>query len=271
MKTAPTLLAAALALALAACGNNNDDRTGDETVGTGMGADTTAATGMGTGTGTDTMGGANADTTMGAANTMGAGQNLAEADRKALAAVQEVDRHEIAAAQDALSKNVEGEVRSYAETLLQDHTRNLEATQRLMGDSGTGSGMAGHQGMPGQGVGTGASGSTGTTGAGTGAAGTTATDAMAGGSAMADDADLRAMREKHDAERQRLAALDGEEYTREWIAAMVQGHEEALAKLDNELIPNASDAEVTRHLETTRTAIAGHLETARSLQASNSN
>ena len=99
-------------------------------------------------------------------------------------------------------------------------------------------------------------------------AGTTATDAMAGVT-MPNDADLRAMREKHDAERQRLAALEGEEYTREWIAAMVQGHEEALAKLDNELIPNATDAEVTRHLQTTRTAIAGHLETARSLQSAN--
>lgn len=268
MKIAPALLAAALALALSACGNNDDDRTGDETVGTGMNADASAAAGT---TGPGAMG---ADAgTVGAADAMGAAgagmnQNLAEGDHRALAAVQEVDRHEIAAAGDALSKNVQGDVRSYAETLRDDHTRNLEATQRLLGNTGPGTGMAGHDGMTGT-TGAAGTGTAGTTGSGVGSTGTTATAAMAGGTAMPEDAELRAMREKHDAERQRLSQLEGDEFATAWVAAMVQGHEEALAKLDNELIPNATDAQVTAHLQTTRTAISGHLDTARALQSAN--
>ena len=80
MKIAPAVLAAALALALSACGNNNEDRTGDETVGTSSTADATAGTGaMGTGTDAGTMGAAD---TMGAASdTAGMNQNLAEGDR----------------------------------------------------------------------------------------------------------------------------------------------------------------------------------------------
>ncbi|TKS54966.1 DUF4142 domain-containing protein [Luteimonas yindakuii] len=268
MKSATTLLAASLALGLAACGGNNNDETGDETVGAGMTAGDTAAATTPMDTGADAS-------TMAAATSATAGQRGAQGDHKALAAVQEVDRHEIAAAEDALAKNVEGDVRAYAETLRDEHTRNLDATQRLLGSSGAGTGMAGHDAMTGTGTGTGM-GTSGTTGAaagsttgpaGAGITGTTATDAMAGGPGMAEDADLRVMREKHEAERQRLSQLQGEEYVTAWLAAMVKGHEEALAKLDNELIPNATDAGVTRHLQTTRTAIASHLETARSLQS----
>ena len=83
-----------------------------------------------------------------------------EGDRRALVAVEEVDRHEIAAAEAALAKDVGGDVRGYAQILLDDHD------------------------------------------------------------------------------------------------SMVNGHQEALARLDDELIPAASDPDVARHLETTRTAPA---------------
>ncbi|NYZ61586.1 DUF4142 domain-containing protein [Luteimonas deserti] len=256
-----TLLAATLALGLAAC--NNDNRADDAPRTTAGG---TAATTDGmttdepvTATGTPGMG------TDGTA----AGQH-AEGDRKALMAVEEVDRHEIAAAEDALAKNVEGDVRRYAETLRDDHTRNLDATRRLMGAAGGNAGMGANPGATGagsMGAGTGAAGAAptgaaGTTGAGAAAAG--ATHGMHGG-----DAELTAMREKHEAERQRLSALEGQAFATAWVQAMVTGHEEALAKLDNELIPGASDEAVARHLRDTRTSIAGHLETARTLQANN--
>jgi len=40
----------------------------------------------------------------------------------------------------------------------------------------------------------------------------------------------------------------------------------ALAKLDDALIPDANDDRVRSHLQTTRSAIAGHLESARGLR-----
>lgn len=80
------------------------------------------------------------------------------------------------------------------------------------------------------------------------------------------DEELAAMRQRHESERTRLAALEGKEFERAWIDAMVRGHTEGLARLDNELIPGASDSGVSQHLRDTRAAIQRHLETARSLQ-----
>ncbi|MBJ6979344.1 DUF4142 domain-containing protein [Luteimonas sp. MC1895] len=225
-KTTP-LLYALLPLALVACRGGDDAGQQDPATGT-------AAAGMADGGVAATTDATAGDATASAAMdpTTGTAMASGDADHKALLAVQEVDRHEIAAAEDALSKNVEGEVRRYAETLRDEHTRNLEATTRLMGDD-------------------------------SGSAGTSA--AMAHG-AGGSDAELAAMRQKHEAERTRLAALEGEAFTTAWVDAMVKGHEEALAKLDSELIPGASDAGVSQHLRDTRAAIQRHLDTARSLQ-----
>lgn len=277
MKAVKTLLAAALALSLAACANDNDAGTGMDPESGQEGATSGDATGAATpGTGADAMA-PDANNPAGPGNTAA----VAEGDRKALAAVMEVDRHEIAAAGDALSKNVEGEVRSYAETLRDDHTRNLEATRRLMGDSGTGGDMGAHHaqnsaaGTAGTVGGAGttdstaagtAAGTTGGTGVGTAGGAGQSPDAMGG--PLPSDPELAEMRRKHDAERQRLAAMEGEEFATAWIQAMVKGHEEALTKLDNELIPGASDAAVKQHLQDTRAAISRHLDTARSLQSS---
>jgi len=74
------------------------------------------------------------------------------------------------------------------------------------------------------------------------------------------------VREKHEQERERLADMEGDEYQRAWLEAMVQGHQEALDMLDNRLIPAATVSEVQQHLNTTREAIARHLETAQGLQ-----
>ncbi|WP_123833118.1 hypothetical protein [Luteimonas sp. 100069] len=57
-------------------------------------------------------------------------------DHKALEKVADIERHEIRAARHALDrKNMKPEVRSYAETLLADSTRNLAETERLLGTS----------------------------------------------------------------------------------------------------------------------------------------
>ena len=244
MTGSKTLFVGALAFALAACGDNNSTMTDS---GSGNRAEM-----PNTAEGTE-------DHSRGMAATVGEpdsppgvglpaenGAQLADGDRKALMAVMEVDRHEIAASDSALAKDVQGEVRAYAETLQRDHTRNLEATRTLLGDTGDAAGRE----M--------------TTVAG-GTATTTAQSTSAAATAGAPD--LAEMKRKHDTEREQLDALSGEAFQKAWVDAMVKGHQEALTKLDSELIPGAADARVKAHLQTTRTAIAGHLETARGLQS----
>ena len=241
MKPAITLLAATLALSLVACAD--DAAMPDESAPAATSRDGTAPAGN---TGPAMTPDVNAP------SVPGNGAPGSEADRKALAAVAEVDRHEIAAAGDALAKNVQGEVRSYAEALRDDHTRNLEATRRLMGDTVSDGDMGAHYAQ--------------NTAAGS-AAGPDAPGSATAGPAQPDP-ELSAMKDKQDAERQRLAALEGEAFATAWVAAMVKGHEEALAKLDNELIPGAGDQRVRQHLQDTRAAVSRHLDAARALQSS---
>ncbi|MCE7031536.1 DUF4142 domain-containing protein [Lysobacter sp. GX 14042] len=229
-----------LALALAAC---NNDRTGDETAGArDAGTLSTDAGRAGEG-----MRGAGDRTAMNDPAGAGAlGDDAFTADRRAgggatagmddaagnvsqevaLAMVMAVDQHEIAAAEQARGKQLSGEAGEYAQTLLKDHTRNLEATRGLMGQAG---------------------------GAG---------DDVPG----ADDPQVAQMREKHAAERERLGRMDGDEYQRAWIDAMVTGHTEALEMLDDQLIPSAGPDNVRKHLQDTRQTIARHLETAQRLR-----
>lgn len=244
MKRSNLLLAAAIALALSACEGNNstevDSGSGHAESRNSTGATEDHARGMAT-----TLG--EPDSPAGAGLPESAGTStFVEADRKALLTVMEVDRHEISAAEMALAKNVQGEIRAYAEALLQDHTRNLEATRSLLGPAADATGEAMR------------------TVAG-GTAATTETAAGGGGDADAH-ADLAEVKQKHDAEREHLQALSGAGFQKAWIDAMVKGHAEALAKLDDALIPNARDDRVRSHLQTTRSAIAGHLESARGLQ-----
>lgn len=231
----------ALTLALAAC---NNDGVND--------ADTAGPLADNAAIGTDgTMGGADgalvdtrpADGMDGAA--MGG-------DRTALAMVTAVDEHEIAAAEMAQAKDIDDDVEDYADMLVEDHTRNLEKTRTLAANVGTGTGM----GAAGTGTDMGA---TGTSGADMGMADTA-------GMGGADNPDLAAMRSKHQSERERLAALDGDEFETAWLDAMVAGHQEALTMLDDRLIPGATDDQVRQHLTDTRTAIANHLQRAEELR-----
>ncbi|MCC8363361.1 DUF4142 domain-containing protein [Lysobacter sp. A6] len=94
-----------------------------------------------------------------------------------------------------------------------------------------------------------------------------ATRALAkqGGKEMS--ADAKQVHDKNAATLARIGKLDGAEYQAAYVDAMVKGHTEVLAKLDNELIPNAKDADVKAHLQKTRTAVSTHLDHAKSLQA----
>lgn len=241
-RTSP-ILAASLALALAAC---NGDRGPDAPSGdTGPYSSATDqpsaghptsgdAGGMQANTGSDpgSVGGMAPGMTGGMEPGMATdGSSLAAGDRRALMAVMEVDRHEIAASEAALAKDLGDEARRYAEMLRDDHTRNLEATTRLLGTQGD-------DAAPG------ASGASGAPGA----------------------PELATMTREHEAERQRLDTLEGEAFERAWIEAMAAGHAKALEMVDGQLLPGATDQQVSQHLQSSRDAIARHLEMARSLQ-----
>lgn len=63
-----------------------------------------------------------------------------------------------------------------------------------------------------------------------------------------------------------LVPLDGARFERGYIDAMVKGHADALAKIDNELLKAANET-VKNHLTKTRAAVAEHLAKAKALQA----
>lgn len=242
MKLSKTALAGALVLAFSACTDNNSTMVDS-------GSGSTADPANSAGDTEDSSRGrvATMDTSTSPTGTGMPAANaaaLAQGDRQALMVVMEIDQHEIEAAEVALSKDVQGPARAYAETLRTEHTRNLEATRALFttGDQ-TGEAM-------------------------TTVAGGTASTTSTGTASETENVppDLADMKLKHTSKREQLAALSGDAFQRAWVDAMAAGHQEALTKLDSSLIPGASDPRVKSHLQTTRTAIAAHLETAKQLQ-----
>ena len=164
--------------------------------------------------------------------------------RETLALVMAVDMHEVAMAEQAREKGVEGDVLAYADMLHTEHSANLEKDRQVADAAGL--------------------------------------------SPMETDA-VQAMKEKGQAEMERLAEIDGEAYADAYVDAMVMGHTEALAMLDERMgtmdgavvedvgmegmAPGTTSVEgVTvdpafqQHLMATRDAIANHLEMGKSLQ-----
>jgi len=64
-----------------------------------------------------------------------------------------------------------------------------------------------------------------------------------------------------------LVPLDGDEFGRAYIDAMVKGHTEVVSMIDSQLMKNARNADLQQHLKATRDAVATHLEEAKRLQA----
>lgn len=172
---------------------------------------------------------------------MAPGEMAAPTQAEALALLIAVNEHEIAAAEQAREKQVDGEVLEYADMMHSDHTANLEASREL---AGTATGAADDAADP--------------------AAGTGTDPGMDAGTESPMLADLRASGE---ATLERLSTLEGDEYEQAYVDAMVQDHQKALDMLDNQLIPAAQDEAVREHLTTTREKIAAHLEQAQTLQS----
>jgi len=64
-----------------------------------------------------------------------------------------------------------------------------------------------------------------------------------------------------------LVSLEDNEFGKAYIDAMVKGHNEVLDMIDNQLLKNADNAALKKHLADTRIHIAAHLEKAKQLQA----
>lgn len=74
------------------------------------------------------------------------------------------------------------------------------------------------------------------------------------------------VKKEDDATMAKLKPLEGKAFEKAYIDAMVAGHTKVLGKLDNELLPKASDAQVKAHLQKTREAVSKHLDAAKALQ-----
>lgn len=64
-----------------------------------------------------------------------------------------------------------------------------------------------------------------------------------------------------------LIPLDGDQFASAYIAAMVKGHAEALDMIDNQLLKNARNDAVKKHLTETRRHVDRHLQEAKKIQS----
>jgi putative membrane protein len=80
-----------------------------------------------------------------------------------------------------------------------------------------------------------------------------------------DNEMIVSLKEKGKQELTTLSALNAMAFEKAYIDDMVKGHEEALVVIDNEL-PNVTNPALKKHLETTRAAVAQHLEKAKEIQ-----
>ena len=153
------------------------------------------------------------------ANATGTPAAGATSQADALAMLAAIDEHEIAAADQAMSKKVTGQVRDYAQMMKTDHSKNLADTTKL-------------------------------------------------GAANSTSPEVKAMKDKGQAELAELGNNSDKAYEKAYMDAMVKGHTEALSKLDGTLIPAATDDNVRQHLTTTRDTVSRHLDKAKEIQSS---
>jgi putative membrane protein len=146
----------------------------------------------------------------------------AKSDAEILAIVMAIDEHEIHAAATAEEKRVGGPVLGYAQTLHQDHKKNLDETRDLSTKIGI---------------------------------------------KPKDTPAVLQMRAKGKEELAKLLPLTGEAFERGFVAAMREGHRDALHMLD-EFLAKAQNEQLKQHLTATRQSVAMHLQTAENLRPS---
>ncbi len=64
-----------------------------------------------------------------------------------------------------------------------------------------------------------------------------------------------------------IVPLDGDAFEKAYIETMIKGHMEALDMIDSQLLKNAENAALKKHLTETRTHVAAHLDEAKKIQS----
>ena len=75
-----------------------------------------------------------------------------------------------------------------------------------------------------------------------------------------------ALRAKAAGELASIVPLEDEQFAQAYMAAMIEGHTEALQMIDQQLLPKGKNQELKEHLTQTRQAVAKHLQMAQQLQ-----
>lgn len=76
----------------------------------------------------------------------------------------------------------------------------------------------------------------------------------------------KAIKSEAETENKKIKKAAGE-FDKLYVAEQIQMHEKALKTIDDALLPNAKNPDLHAHLQTTRTAVADHLEHAKALQS----
>jgi putative membrane protein len=79
--------------------------------------------------------------------------------------------------------------------------------------------------------------------------------------------DVIALKKQGQEEMATLQPLNGQKFEVAFINAMVKGHQAALDKIDDMLLPNAHTPQLKRHLQMTRNKVAQHLQIAKKIQS----
>jgi putative membrane protein len=82
----------------------------------------------------------------------------------------------------------------------------------------------------------------------------------------ADNANSQQMKADHERAKSELATKSGADFDRAYIAHEVTMHQNVLNALDQQLIPNAQNAELKALLEKARTMVQSHLQMAQQIQ-----
>ncbi|STY30271.1 Predicted outer membrane protein [Legionella wadsworthii] len=132
-----------------------------------------------------------------------------------------VNKNEIAAAELAMKKSSNPQVKSYAKMLKKQHTQNLNEGSKLAKKLGI--------------------------------------------TPIKNDK-AKSLQKKGEQELHKLSSLNGKDFDKAYMKAMVKGHTDVLNMVDNKILPNVSNPTLKSFVESTRSHIQMHLDQGEKIQ-----